>query len=103
VKVEIRFCKLQRSRALEQYAVDRARRRLGRFANHVSSVVVRLTDINGPKGGPDKQCLVTVDSSLLGSMASSFLGENAYAAVDLCIKRAARAVDQKSARLRRRG
>ena len=33
---------------------------LGRFAGRVRSVSVRLTDVNGPRGGLDKKCLITV-------------------------------------------
>lgn len=47
-----------------QASADVARRRLefalGRFANRVRSLRVRLTDVNGPRGGLDKKCLITV-------------------------------------------
>ncbi len=33
---------------------------LGRFGSRVRSLTVRLSDLNGPKGGIDKRCLVTV-------------------------------------------
>lgn len=33
---------------------------LGRFAGRVRSLTVRLTDLNGPRGGPDKKCLISV-------------------------------------------
>ena len=33
---------------------------LGRFAGRVRSVSVSLTDVNGPRGGIDKKCLVAV-------------------------------------------
>lgn len=45
-------------------SVDLARRRLefalGRFASRVRSLRVRLTDLNGPRGGLDKKCLIAV-------------------------------------------
>jgi hypothetical protein len=31
---------------------------LGRFRNRVRKVEVHLTDLNGPRGGPDKECRV---------------------------------------------
>lgn len=41
-----------------------ARRRLefalGRFTGRVRSLTVRLTDLNGPRGGLDKKCLIAV-------------------------------------------
>jgi putative sigma-54 modulation protein len=33
---------------------------LGRFAGRVRSLTVRLTDANGPRGRPDKKCLIAV-------------------------------------------
>lgn len=33
---------------------------LGRFAGRVRSLSVRLTDLNGPRGGVDKKCLIAV-------------------------------------------
>jgi putative sigma-54 modulation protein len=45
-------------------SVDLARKRLefalGRFAGRVRSLSVRLTDLNGPRGGHDKKCLIAV-------------------------------------------
>ena len=44
--------------------VDMARTRLafalGRFAGRVRSVSVHLADVNGPRGGLDKKCLIAV-------------------------------------------
>lgn len=41
-----------------------ARRRfqfaLGRFGDRVRTLSVHLTDLNGPRGGVDKQCLVAI-------------------------------------------
>ncbi len=44
--------------------VAQARKRLefalGRFASRVRSLTVRLTDVNGPRGGVDKRCLMMI-------------------------------------------
>lgn len=44
--------------------IDLAQRRLefalGRFASRVRSLTVRLSDLNGPRGGLDKKCLISV-------------------------------------------
>jgi ribosome-associated translation inhibitor RaiA len=37
--------------------------RLGKFAGHVERVTVRFADLNGPKGGTDKECHVQVSLS----------------------------------------
>lgn len=45
-------------------AVEVARQRLlfalGRFASRVRSLTVRLSDVNGPRGGRDKRCAIAV-------------------------------------------
>lgn len=45
-------------------SVDLTHRRLefslGRFASRVRSLHVRLTDLNGPRGGMDKKCLIAI-------------------------------------------
>lgn len=33
---------------------------LGRFADRIRALNVRLTDLNGPRGGRDKQCVISV-------------------------------------------
>jgi hypothetical protein len=33
---------------------------LGRFSSRIRSLHVRLIDENGPRGGPDKKCLIAV-------------------------------------------
>lgn len=47
-------------RAAVALARTRLESRFGRFAGRVRSLTVRLTDVNGPRGGPDKKCLIAV-------------------------------------------
>ncbi len=44
----------------EAFAQRQLQFALGRFGDRVRSFTVRLSDLNGPKGGVDKRCLVTV-------------------------------------------
>ncbi|MEY4094729.1 MAG: hypothetical protein RLZZ53_1928 [Acidobacteriota bacterium] len=84
-------------REVPEAIAERARRRvrfaLDRFGNRVRSVRVRITDINGPRGGVDKQCIVAVRLQhptrlmLIEHMAADF-GE----AVDRAADRAGRSV-----------
>lgn len=52
------------SAAWPRASVDLVQRRLefalGRFASRVRSLRVRLSDVNGPRGGVDKQCVIAV-------------------------------------------
>ena len=46
--------------AIVHLAQARLSAALTHFAPRVRSLTVRLTDLNGPKGGVDKKCLVTI-------------------------------------------
>ena len=47
-------------RSLARLAHRRLEFALGRFGTHVRSLTVRMTDLNGPRGGVDKHCLVAI-------------------------------------------
>lgn len=68
-------------------------RRLGfAFAwarRHVPRIVVRLRDLNGPRGGRDKLCQVSVQIPGLPDQVVRDVQEDMYAAIDRAIKRAA--------------
>ena len=46
--------------ALLESARTHAAFALGRFGSHVRSVTVRLADTNGPRGGVDQACTITI-------------------------------------------
>ncbi|MCB9556944.1 MAG: hypothetical protein H6707_12630 [Deltaproteobacteria bacterium] len=68
MKVEIRFRNVERSEQLAQFAERQASAAFDRFAPVVSRVVVRIADVNGPKGGEDKVCRVLVKTHGFGSL-----------------------------------
>ena len=74
-----------------------ARRRLEfafwRFGTRVESLRVRLLDLNGPKGGIDKRCLVAVRLSRPRRLiVIEDMDADAAVAIDRAVGRAARSV-----------
>ena len=67
---------------------------LGRFANAINRVSARLTDINGPKGGQDKQCLIIVKLRKGGEIVIQEKGTDCNAILNHCANRVSRAVDR---------
>lgn len=71
-------------------AAGLARRRLefalGRFGSRVHSLTVRLTDLNGPRGGVDKKCLIAIR---LRSPRRAIVIEDVDADATMAISRAA--------------
>lgn len=92
MKIDVRFHALQTSHALREHVGRRIHFRLSRFNGEVSSVLVRIGDVNGPKGGVDKRCQVTVRGPTFSSVTIEDLSADAYSAVDMALERAARAV-----------
>jgi putative sigma-54 modulation protein len=84
-------------RATSAWLTEIARRRfdfaLGRFRGRVHSVTVRVADINGPRGGVDKRCRVTVQlQSPKRAIVVEDLDPDAAVAIDRGADRAARTV-----------
>ena len=80
-----------RSRGLElgesqhEYIRRKLGRRLGRFASVIERVSVRVTDVNGPRGGVDKCCRVKVVLRKMESVVVERTHHDARAAFDLAL------------------
>lgn len=60
------------------------------FARHkITAISVRLADLNGPRGGRDKLCQVSVQIPGHAEIIVRDVEENIYTAVDCAIKKAA--------------
>ena len=59
----------------------------GRFRSRISSVNVQLSDINGPRGGVDKACLITATLPGVGEIAIGERGETLSLATDSAARR----------------
>jgi putative sigma-54 modulation protein len=70
---------------------------LGRRREHIHDVQVRLSDVNGPRGGMDKRCRIVVSGAQGGVVAAQGAAPNFYQAVDAAAERAARAVRRMAA------
>ncbi len=100
MKIDVRFRALASSEALREHAVRRIHLHLSRFGSDIDSVLVRLSDVNGPKGGLDKQCQVTVRGPNFSAVVTNDLSADAWSAVDLAVERAGRAVGRDLERVR---
>jgi ribosomal subunit interface protein len=87
MKIQIRFRGMEISDALTEYAIRRIHQHLSRFDNRVSDVTVRFTDVNGPKGGADKRCQLTVSGPRLGTVNLTTMHWDLYSGLDLALDR----------------
>lgn len=71
---------------------DRLDGLLTRYGDEVISVDVYLKDLNGPKGGYDKQVLIRVQLRHLAPMSITTTHTDLYKAIDVCARRSFRSV-----------
>ena len=67
---------------------------LRRLAWLVPQATVRLTDVNGPRGGVDKRCQVELETVGRGRVVVASVAADWRAALDTALARAARLLEQ---------
>jgi ribosomal subunit interface protein len=100
MNIDIQSRDFSMTNALRSYI----RRRLG-FAlstryDQIKHILVRLSDINGPRGGNDKCCHLHVVLPGQADVVIEDTQSNMYVAIDRAADRASRTVARKLARLR---
>lgn len=73
---------------------------LGRFSNRIRKLSVSLMDLNGPRGGIDKDCTLRIMLKPMGEIVLDDVDETVEGAVAMLAERASRAVTR---RLEKRG
>ena len=76
--------------SLRDLAVQRLQLVLRRLRLLVSRARLRLSDINGPRGGVDKRCQVELATDSAGTLVISATARDWRSAIDSALSRAAR-------------
>ena len=87
--------------AIDGFVRQQADAALEKFSEHIVSVDVFMKDINGPKGGIDKQVLARIRLPGRQLIAMEVTRADLYAAVTVCLRRAKRAVRRAVKKLQR--
>lgn len=99
MNIEIRSQGFKISEAMRGYTEHRLHFALRKFAGKLGAVTVRFSDVNGPRGGVDKLCRISVEVPPSATVAMQAINANLYTAID----RAAVCTERSLARrLRRR-
>ena len=77
---------------MRDLSVERVRFTLRRLSAVVSRAKVQFSDINGPRGGVDKRCQIELSTEATGTLVIATLAQDWRTALDLSLRRAARAV-----------
>lgn len=86
---------------LKEHTVRRLRFALGRFGARVGRVSVRVSDVNGPRGGVDKRCRIAVALDPRGDVMVEGSGDDPFALVARVAKRVGRSVRRELDRRRK--
>ena len=89
---------------LNQHLTDHVHRglmfSLGRFSGRIRRVKVTIADVNGPRGGDDKRCQLTVSGPRLNTVNLTETHANIFAGVDLALDRLAHVIGRSLERAR---
>ena len=81
--------------------LDRRTRASLRSATDVRAVTLSLSDVNGPRGGQDLRCTVTLELAPRGSVRGEAVSSDVMAAVGRALARARSSLRRASSRGRR--
>jgi len=92
MKINIQARNFPLTAALSRYAERRLHFALTCCDDHIQRVVMRLSDINGPRGGADKRCHLQVVLAGLPDVMIEDTEVDLYVAIDHAADRAGRTV-----------
>jgi len=95
MKIDIKSSGFSLTDALFSYAQRRLLFALSYCSGHINRVVIRLSDVNGPRGGADKRCHIQVVLSGMPDVVVEDTEVNLYDAIDRAIDRTKRTVVRK--------
>ena len=76
--------------ALDSFIRSHAKKSMSACSDQVERLVVRLKDVNGPKGGNDMECCVEVKLANFAPIVVSKRSSDAYASIRQALGRASR-------------
>lgn len=85
---------------LREHVEKRLAYALSHIGDSIMRLTVRLSDINGPKGGDDKRCLIELRLKKASAVVIEDVEADLYVAIDRAAERAARTLSRRLARLR---
>jgi len=98
MQIDIQARNFSLTYALRSHTERRLRFALTCCDDYIQRVVVRLSDINGPRGGEDKRCHLQLVLAGLPDVVIEDIETDMYVAIDRAVDRAGRTVVRKLGR-----
>ena len=99
MRIDIQANGFELTDALRQHTERRLQFALSWAGNDVRKIVVRLSDINGPRGGKDKRCAIHIPIPRAQDVLIEDTESDLYVAIDRAIDRVERTLARKLERL----
>lgn len=80
--------------ALEGQIRDKLQLILSRYGHRIRKTEVTLSDVNGPKGGADKRCLMKFRINHLKTIVAQETTEDMYLSINNCVHRVRRTLER---------
>lgn len=100
MEVEVRIQDADLAEAVRTYAARRIRFALGRFASRVGRIVIRISDVNGTRGGVDQCCHISAERLPSGKVVLEQLDADLFTAIDRASERVGQAFRREVQRTR---
>jgi putative sigma-54 modulation protein len=100
---DIRAQGFELTSGLREHAERRLRFALDWAHHDVNKVILRFTDINGPRGGNDKRCQLRIPMSRMREVVIEDIAADLYVAIDRAADRAGRTLERRLSRHREFG
>jgi len=100
MNVEVNWSELNFNDKSKGFVARRLNFLVGRFRTIITRVSVRFSDVNGPKGGVDKQCVVSVKLWTSGEVTVKGEGTDYLAVFQTSFERLIRSVRRELAKQR---
>ena len=100
MEIEIRIQGTDLAEVIRRYAGRRLRFAVGRFAPRVGRVMVRISDINGVRGGVDQCRHITVEFPPRGQLVVDQVDADLFTAIDRAGERIGQALRREIQRTR---
>ncbi len=86
--------------AVRNYAARRIRFAMGRFASRIARIVMRISDVNGVRGGLDQSCRIAAEFVPSGRVVIEQVDADLFTAIDRACERAGQAAKRRIERTR---
>lgn len=94
MRFELNIRGLSESSPIDETVGRRLRFALGRFSSRLRDVRADVGDLNGPRGGVDKYCLISVRTEKGHQLRARAVEENLHGAIDRAADRISRIVSR---------